>query len=302
MRQPTTRIGSVLLLAVAVLAVAAYLRMGGGGGDPHVPPPALAQTQIPPQTPPPTQDTWLDAQPRASDPPEAPPAGFWREDAARPHAPAPPPDGPRLEIVGERGTQNVVLHDADGRVHALTGFTQPQHVYDAAISPDGTLAYVWHMAFSPRQVSVYDPATQKLLHRFEQGTGGDLRWAKHEPVILLETSGIGMGGARATVFVIDGTTIVRTGVGDYAFSPDDRWLLAIPFEQGRGHVEFLRVATGDRLFHARLPASLILPMLRPVWDAEEGPMLSITTDRQGGSAEAFELARLVPILERVEGG
>jgi hypothetical protein len=62
------------------------------------------------------------------------------------------------------------------------------------------------------------------------------------------------------------------------------------------------VASGERLFHAGLPSSLTLPMLRPVWDAQAGPILRIATDREHGSAEAFELARLVPILERVEGG
>jgi dipeptidyl aminopeptidase/acylaminoacyl peptidase len=223
---------------------------------------------------------------------------------ARAGHPGPPDAGSprRLEIVGEDGRQNVVVHDADGRVHELTGFTQPQHVYDAAISPDGTLASVWHMAFSPRQISVYDVRTRELLHRFAPGSGGDLRWAKHEPVLVLTVSGMGMGGARATVFAIDGTTIVRTGVGDYAFSPDGRWLMAIAFEQGRGRVEVLRVSTGERLFEAWLPASLTPTMLGAGWDEVAGPMVRITTDWERGSVEAIDLARLVPILERVEGG
>ncbi|MFI4917424.1 MAG: hypothetical protein ACIAS6_13080 [Phycisphaerales bacterium JB060] len=298
MRHAALRIGGVLLMLVAAaLALAWFLRPAGEASQAPVAPRDVGDGS---HALPLTQDTWLDAQPRASDPPVAPPAGFWRMTDTEPTPP--PPDGLRLEIIGERSLQNVVLHGDEGRVHALTGFTQPQHVYGAEISPDGTLAWVWHMAYTPRLVSVYDLVTRELLHRFEQGMGGELRWAKHDPVIVLETYGMGMGGGRVTVFGVNGATIVQTGVGDYAFSQDDRWLLAIPFEQGRGRVEIYHVATGERLFHAGLPSSLALPMLRPAWDAENGPILHITTDRQHGSVEAFELARLVPILERAEGG
>ena len=228
-------------LAGGVLALAWLLRMDGPAESKSAPSDFVTQ----PVTPRLTGDAWLAAQPRASNPPAAVPAGFWRADAVPQPASATP--APRLEIVGERGRQNVVLHDASGKVHELTGFTQPQHVYDAAISADGTLAYVWHMAFSPRQVSVYDVQSRALLHRFAPGSGGDLRWAKSDPVLLLETGGMGMGGSRVTAFAPDGTTLVRTGVGAQAISPDDRWVLSKARHDDRLSVRIYRIATGERI-------------------------------------------------------
>lgn len=304
MRHPALRIGGVLLLAMAAIALISYLWISAtprpSAADEGIDAPRDVDEHRPDQ--PLSQDAWLQAQPRASDPPSAPPPGFWRT-ASMPAQPQPePPDRPRLEVIREGRLRNVVLHGTDGRVHALTGFTQPQHVYGAAISPDGTRAWVWHMAFAPRQISVYDLESRELLHRFDQSVGGDMRWAEHDPVIVLEAGGMGMGGARVTVFETDGTPIVHTGVGTYAFSPDDRWLLALPFEQGVGRVEVYRVATGERIFHARLPTSLTLPMLQASWDADDGPILHTTFDRENDTEGAFELARLVPILDRAEDG
>ncbi len=312
MRQTTARVGGAMIVAAGALALAWGLPMAGPAETAGSSPDGEAMAQPQPQPHPPAQptaqppapitpDAWLAAQPLAADPPEALPEGFWKVDAGRTPLPSPSTTDPRLEIVGQRGRQNVVLHDGRGHVHELTGFTQPQHVYDAAISDDGALACVWHMAFAPRQVSVYDLATRELLHRFAPGSGGDLRWAASEPVLLLETAGMGMGGARVTAFAPDGRTLVRTGVGSQALSPDDRWVLSVSWRDGTGRVEVFGVATGERVFGARAPESLAATLVEAGWDEQAGPILRIVTDRQPHRAEAFELARLAPILERLEG-
>jgi hypothetical protein len=311
MRHATGRLGGLLLVISGVVGAVAFawsLRIVGpsesvaeqrDGSDAEqnqelTPSPAAPPLTQPRQ--PITGDEWLAAQPLANDPPAALPAAFWRAGDAEPTRPT--EQAPRLEIVGERGRQNVEMHDANGNVHELTGFTQAQHVYDAAISADGTLAYVWHMAFTPRQVSTYDVATRELLHRFKPGSGGRLRWAASDPVLLLQTGGMGMGGSRVTVFAPDGTRLVQTGIGSQALSPDDGWVLSTSWQRGAGRVEVFQVATGKRVFGALLPVSMTATMIEPQWDADHGPMLSVVTDPEYHSADVFELAQLVSILER----
>ncbi|MEQ8844510.1 MAG: hypothetical protein RIB58_06620 [Phycisphaerales bacterium] len=309
------RLGGVGLAAVGaggVLALAWALRTAGpaetAGASLDVDragqaePPARPPDQPPAGPAPLTPDAWLAAQPLAMDPPEALPEGFWKADAGDLDSQAAPATAARLEVVGGYGRQNVVLHDASGNVHELTGFTQQQHVYDAAVCSDGSLAYVWHMAFRPRQVSVYDLGTRELLHRFAPGSGGELRWAKRDPVLLLTTGGMGMGGSMVRAFAPDGTGLLQTGIGAQAMSPDDRWVLSVSWLNGQGRVVVYRIATGERAMSALLPkgppAGVTFFMVEPVWDDDRGPVLRIVIDPEHGTAEAFELNRLVPILER----
>lgn len=306
--------GSVLVVAgvVGVFVLGWGLRMAGpaetagsltqsvDAGQAQRPAQRQAQAADPPQ--PITPDAWLAAQPLAMDPPEALPEGFWKADAGDLDSQAASAPAPRLEVVGGYGRQNVLLHDASGDAHELTGFTQQQHVYDAAVSADGSLAYVWHMAFRPRQIGVYDLGTRELLHRFAPGSGGELRWAKRDPVLLLTTGGMGMGGSMVRAFAPDGTRLLQTGIGAQAMSPDDRWALSVSWQSGQGRVVVYRTATGERALSALLPkgppAGVTFFMVEPVWDEDRGPVLRIVIDPEHGTAEAFELNRLVPILER----
>lgn len=78
-------------------------------------------------------------------------------------------------LVGPGGQKNVVVKKGDAW-HELTEFTHPHHIYDFAASPDGSMAFVWHMDDPPRAVSVYDLGNLKLLARFRPGYGGELQW------------------------------------------------------------------------------------------------------------------------------
>lgn len=84
----------------------------------------------------------------------------------------------------------------DGECRNLTHFDRRQHIYDYSLSEDGSKTFVWHMAETPRQLSIYDTATGKLLTRFSPGFGGGINWTKNNNLLHIFGCGTGCGMYR----------------------------------------------------------------------------------------------------------
>jgi hypothetical protein len=126
-----------------------------------------------------------------------------------------------------RWTKDVFYRKKDQWIN-LTKFPRAQSVLDAAVSPDGKWAYVWHGDRPPRILSIYDLTTLQRITSFAPGTGGDLAWTAGNGIF--HSFGAGSGCCLYNVYDIHGKTILDGG-GEgmkLKLSPDGRYLAAYP--------------------------------------------------------------------------
>ena len=141
---------------------------------------------------------------------------------------------PQLALhTGADGRKNVVVKRGDDQV-ALTEFERPTHIYDFAVSPDGKSAFVWHMDFPPRTVSVYDLETRCRTASFQPGMGGSLRWTCANT--LLHIWGAGTAVRLFHVYDLQGKVLCGTLTEWLVPSPGVRFIAAHPVIAGRGRL------------------------------------------------------------------
>ena len=147
----------------------------------------------------------------------------WPADAA----PIDTPRAPDLELkaVEKVGNwNNVYARKPEGAWVNLTNFKRPQHLYDFKASPDGQWVYVWHEAYPPRELSVYEVATGRRVGNFEPGLAGNMGWVVRNRIYHECCFSTG-AGCRYYLYDVHGNT-VREGYSlcPYA-SPSGRFLV-----------------------------------------------------------------------------
>ncbi|MEN8152352.1 MAG: hypothetical protein ABFS86_21215, partial [Planctomycetota bacterium] len=152
---------------------------------------------------------------------------------------------PELALhTGADGRKNVVVKTAAGEL-PLTNFARPTHVYDFAVSPDGKHAFVWHMDFPPRTISVYELESRRRTASFSPGAGGDLRWTCANT--LLHRWGAGTAVRLFKVYDRRGMMLCGTMTESLASSPSGRFLAAHPVIAGRDRLRVWDLATSRKV-------------------------------------------------------
>jgi hypothetical protein len=93
----------------------------------------------------------------------------------------------------------------NGECQNLTQFDRRQHIYDFSLSEDKSKIFVWHMAETPRQLSIYNTVTGQLITRFSPGFGGSISWTKKNNII--HTFGCGTGCGMFRLYNSKGTLL-----------------------------------------------------------------------------------------------
>ncbi len=130
----------------------------------------------------------------------------------------------------------------------LTRFDRPQHIYDYQASPDGRFAFVWHMSYTPRKISVYDLETGNRISRFSPGWAGSLHWTPHNTI--LHKGGFGTG-KDMDLYDLEGNELIgfheRDSV-EFAVSPTLDYVATIPiYASDTGFVNVYETRKGTLL-------------------------------------------------------
>jgi hypothetical protein len=128
----------------------------------------------------------------------------------------------KLKIIEDKTNIKDVFYFANGKWTNLTNYKKPNHIYDYKISPDGNYAFIWHMEYAHRLLSVYDLRKLVLLKDAKLGFGGDVKWTKDNN--LVHVYGCGSGCAAAKVLNLKGETLFEIGGSPIEVSPSGRYL------------------------------------------------------------------------------
>ena len=128
----------------------------------------------------------------------------------------------KLKIIDDKANIKDVFYFINGRWTNLTNYKKPHHIYDYKISPDGNYAFVWHMEYSPRLLSVYDLRKLVLLKDLKLGFGGDIKWNTDNN--LVHVYGCGSGCAAAKVINLKGETLFEISGSPIEVSPSGQYL------------------------------------------------------------------------------
>ncbi|MEW6571974.1 MAG: hypothetical protein AB1390_12550 [Nitrospirota bacterium] len=129
----------------------------------------------------------------------------------------------RLKIVEKNHVKNVFFLKNNEWLN-LTNFSNPHHIYDYQISPDEKHAFVWHMDYPPRILSIYDLEEFTLVKDLTLKAGGNIRWNNENN--LIHTYGCGSGCMVAHVLNIKGKTLFSIDNSPIEISPSGRYLAA----------------------------------------------------------------------------
>ena len=128
----------------------------------------------------------------------------------------------RLSVRDEGNNVRNVYYLRNGTWANLTGYKTPHEIYQYQMSPDGRYAFVWHMAYSPRVLSIYDVQALGLVRDLTPGFGGNVKWnAANE---LVHVYGCGSGCMGAKVFNLKGETVFEISGSPIEVSPSGRYL------------------------------------------------------------------------------
>lgn len=135
------------------------------------------------------------------------------------------PPIPQVEVIERAGLRNVRILREDTWVQ-VTQFTRPEHVYEAAVSPSGRWLLVWHMARTPRVLSIYDLRTLALHRQWIPGFGGDLHWTAHDTIF--HRWGAGVSCRCWAIYSTDGRVMNQGVCDNLSESPDRAFALLYP--------------------------------------------------------------------------
>jgi hypothetical protein len=130
---------------------------------------------------------------------------------------------PKLKIIEEKTNIKDIFYFINGKWTNLTNYKSPNHIYDYRISPDGNYAFIWHMEYSPRLLSIYGLSKLVLLKELKLGFGGELKWTTDNNIV--HVYGCGSGCTTAKVIDREGEILFEIGGSPVEVSPSGRYLL-----------------------------------------------------------------------------
>jgi hypothetical protein len=139
----------------------------------------------------------------------------------------PPPEALRVPYLTPEIRQgNGSISDVYIDSRNFTRFSNPQHIYDAIVSPDDRYLIVWHMDYVPRKASVYSIESGEKLSTFVPGAGGSLRWAAYD--LLFHLYGAGTSSAVFTVYDVNGKELWDGWASGVALDESGLYVLTLP--------------------------------------------------------------------------
>lgn len=135
------------------------------------------------------------------------------------------PPAPKVEVLDRGGVRNVRVLLGETWVQ-VTRFTRPEHIYEAAVSPSTRWLLVWHMARSPRVLSIYDLRTLELHHEWSPGFGGNLHWTAEDTIF--HRWGAGTSCRCWAIYSNEGRVVNQGVIDDLEVSPDRSLAVLFP--------------------------------------------------------------------------
>jgi hypothetical protein len=128
----------------------------------------------------------------------------------------------KLKIIEDKINIKDIFYFTNGKWTNLTNYKRPNHIYDYKISPDGNYAFIWHMEYSPRLLSIYVLSKLVLLKDLKLGFGGEVKWTTDNNIV--HVYGCGSGCAAAKVIDLKGETLFEISGSPIEVSPSGRYL------------------------------------------------------------------------------
>lgn len=108
----------------------------------------------------------------------------------------------------------------------ITRFTNPHHIYTAAVSPSKQYLLVWHMDVTPRQLSIYDLRTSERVGHWEPGAGGQIQWADYD--LIHHSYGAGTNTSIFNIYDVNGETVWSGNVSGSAMCESGKYVFILP--------------------------------------------------------------------------